>query len=144
MKILIIGLVAALLPAVALPETAHEAAIEQRQAAFKDIKSAVADVKDALKAKDFAAAESSAQTILSKAQQVQELFPAGSFEGDTRAKAKIWNNLADFQQRQQGLVADAEQLVTASQSDDARALKGAFKTLSKDCKGCHRKYRQVF
>ena len=144
MKKIFIGLTVALLPALAIAEVTSEVAIEQRQAAFKEIKAAVADVKDALKAKDFSAAESSAQTIVGNAQQVTELFPAGSFKGDTRAKAKIWDNLADFQQRQQNLVTDAEQLVTASQSGDVGTLKGAFKTLSKDCKGCHRKYRQVF
>ncbi len=144
MQKIIIALMAVMLPAIAMPQVTNEAAIEQRQAAFKEIKAAVADVKDALKGKDFEAAESSAQSILSNARQVTELFPAGSFEGDTRAKEKIWDNLSDFQERQQNLVINAEQLVTASQSQDAGELKSAFKTLSKDCKGCHRKYRQVF
>ena len=72
------------------------------------------------------------------------MFPDGSYEGDTRAKKKIWDNLDDFQSRQQTLVTHAEELVTASQSGDAKMLKAAFKTVSKDCKGCHMKYRQIF
>jgi cytochrome c556 len=144
MKKIILVLTAALLPAVAMPEISNEAAIEQRQAAFKEIKASVADVKDAMKAQDFAAAESSAEIILSNAKKVTKLFPAGSYEGDTRAKKKIWNNLEDFQARQQKLVTDAEQLVTASESGDKAELKSAFKALAKNCKGCHWKYRQVF
>lgn len=139
-----LGLIAVLFGISAIAATSSEDAIEQRQAAFKEIKAAVADVKDAMKAKDYASAEASAQTIAGNAQAVTELFPEGSFEGDTRAKPKIWDNLADFQQRQQTLAANAEQLVAASQSGDAKQLKDAFKTMSKDCKGCHRKYRQIF
>jgi cytochrome c556 len=144
MKKIILILTAALLPAVAMPEISNEAAIEQRQEAFKEIKASVADVKDAMKAQNFAAAESAADSILSNAKKVTELFPAGSYEGDTRAKKKIWKNLEDFQARQQKLVVDAEQLVTASQLGDKAELKSAFKTLAKSCKGCHWKYRQIF
>jgi cytochrome c556 len=144
MKKMILVLIVALLPAAAMPEITNEAAIEQRQAAFKEIKASVADVKDTLKSGDFGAAESAADIILSNAQKVTKLFPAGSYEGDTRAKKKIWKNLEDFQARQQKFVADAEQLVSASQSGDKAELKSAFKTLAKNCKGCHWKYRQVF
>jgi cytochrome c556 len=144
MKKMILVLIAALLPAAAMPDITNEAAIEQRQAAFKEIKASVADVKDTLKSGDFGAAESAADIILSNAQKVTKLFPAGSYEGDTRAKKKIWKNLEDFQARQQKFVADAEQLVSASQSGDKAELKSAFKTLAKNCKGCHWKYRQVF
>lgn len=148
MKKICLALTAALLPAVAMPEITNaitnEAAIEQRQAAFKEIKASAGYVKDAMKAQDFAAAESSADIILSNAKKVTDLFPAEFYEGDTRAKQKIWDNLEDFQARQQKRVMDAEQLVAASQSGDKAELTSAFKTLAKNCKGCRWKYRQVF
>jgi cytochrome c556 len=143
MKTILI-LTIALLPALTVAQMTNQEAIEQRQATFKEIKAAVAEIKDALKAKDFAAAAESSQVILSDARKIAELFPEGSYEGDTRAKKKIWKNLADFQERQQKLVIDAEQLQVASQSGDSAQLKDAFKALGKNCKGCHMRYRQIF
>jgi cytochrome c556 len=144
MNKIFLALTVALLPAVAIPAVSNEAAIEQRQAAFKATKAAAKGVKSAMKAGDFHAARESAEKILSNAELVTDLFPEDSYEGDTRAKKKIWDNWDDFQQRQQKLVSDAEQLVAVSQSDDIGELKDAFKVLSKNCKGCHRKYRQIF
>jgi cytochrome c556 len=144
MKKIIVLMLATLAPAIAIPDTDNTAVIEQRQAAFKEIKAAVKDVKGAMKANDFQAANDSAATILTNAMLVTELFPEGSYEGDTRAKQKIWANWDDFQQRQQQFVSDAQQLVTSSESNDAGQLKNAFKLASKNCKGCHWKYRQVF
>lgn len=128
----------------AIANTSADSAIEQRQAAFKEIKAETKAVKGALKQPDFATATAAAQTILDNSQRLQGLFPDGSWEGDTRAKKKIWDNLADFQERQQKFTSDAEQLLAASQANDAGKLKDAFKALSKNCKGCHWKYRQVF
>ena len=121
-----------------------ETVIEQRQAAFKQIKESMSAVKDQLKSPDFGVARTNAVQVVDNAKAVTELFPEGSYEGDTRAKKKIWKNLEDFQARQQQLIANAEALVAATQSGDKKRLKSAFKTVSKDCKGCHMRYRQVF
>jgi cytochrome c556 len=143
MKKLLIASVAALLPLTGFTGGHGGDVLEERQAAFKEIKEAMAAVKDAMKAEDFAAAKTSAETVLTNAQAVTQLFPAGSYEGDTRAKKKIWEKEDDFTARQQQLVTDAEALVTATDSNDKKALKKAFKTTSKNCKGCHMKYRQI-
>jgi len=144
----LLALALILIPALLLAEAEvpadHTAAIETRQATFKEMKGAVKDVKTAMKDKDFAAAEQAAGVIANDAQLLTTLFPQDSYEGDTRAKKKIWENLEDFQARQQKLVKDANALVTATQSNDPKALKEAFKTVGKNCKGCHMKYRQVF
>ena len=92
MRIIILGLTAALLATAVLAEATHEAAIKQRQAAFKEMKTAVAEIKDAMKVKDFSMAGNSAELILTNAKLVTELFPAESYKGDTRAKKKIWKN----------------------------------------------------
>jgi len=138
------GLAAALLPVIAMTQVSNQAAIERRQADFKEMKDTVVKIKDAIKAKDLPAVESAAGTILANAKELTGLFPEGSYEGDTRAKEKIWENLDDFQERQQSLISHAEALITASQGDDIKAVKTAFKTMSKDCKGCHMRYRQIF
>jgi cytochrome c556 len=118
-------------------------AIEARQAAFKSLKESMAEVKDAMQSENYSAAADSATKVLDNARAVTKLFPAGSYEGDTRAKEKIWENLEDFTQRQQQLITDAEALVTTTASKDAKQLKAAFKQTAKNCKGCHMKYRQI-
>jgi cytochrome c556 len=118
-------------------------AIEARQAAYKSIKESMAEIKDAMLAENYSAAEDSARNVVDKARTVTKLFPAGSYAGDTRAKEKIWENLEDFTQRQQKLIADAEVLVSVSASKDTKQLKAAFKQTAKNCKGCHMKYRQL-
>jgi cytochrome c556 len=119
-------------------------AIEARQAAFKSIKESMAEFKDAMVSDNYTAAADSARKVLDNARTVTKLFPAGSYEGDTRAKEKIWENFEDFTQRQQKLIADSEMLVTAAESQDAKQLKAAFKQTAKNCKGCHMNYRQVW
>lgn len=143
MKKLLITSVALLLPLTGFAGGHDSDILQERQAAFKQIKEAMAAVKDAMKAEDYAAAKTSAETVLTNAQAVTELFPEGSYEGDTRAKKKIWEKQEDFTTRQQQLVTDAEALVAVTDTNDKKALKKAFKTTSKNCKSCHMKYRQI-
>jgi cytochrome c556 len=132
-----------LVPLVASSADTNTEAIAARQAAFKLMKESMAAVKDAMTAEDYSAAGESASTVLDNARALTKLFPAGSYQGDTRAKEKIWENLEDFTQRQQQLIADTELLVNASASKDAKQLKAAFKQTAQNCKGCHMKYRQI-
>jgi cytochrome c556 len=132
-----------LVPLVASSADTNAEAIAARQAAFKLMKESMAAVKDAMTAEDYSAAGESASTVLDNARALTKLFPAGSYQGDTRAKEKIWENLEDFTQRQQQLIADTELLVNASASKDAKQLQAAFKQTAKNCTGCHRKYRQI-
>ena len=93
-----------------------ESVIEQRQATFKNMKETMAALKDQLKEPDFAAARTQAESIINDAKAVPELFPEGSYEGDTRAKKKIWEKEEDFRARQQALIDHAEALLTATDS----------------------------
>ena len=127
----------------ALAADDYAAAISERQSAFKDIKEAMKVIKENLKSGDKESLSAAANILLDRANKVTELFPAGSHEGDTRAKQKIWDNQADFTERQQALISHARDLAAAAQQDDPGALKAAFKTTSKDCKGCHMRYRQL-
>ena len=108
------------------------------------MKESMASVKDALKQPDFGAARNNAVQVLDNAKAVTKLFPEGSYEGDTRAKKKIWEKSEDLQARQQALIENAQALVSAAETGDTKQLKSAFKSVSKDCKGCHMRYRQVF
>ncbi len=123
-----------------------EKAIEQRQDAFKAMKAEVKQLKEAMgdEPADSAAVREPAENILANAKSLIGTFPEGSHEGDTRAKKKIWKKWEDFEARQQELIAAAEQVLAASEAASENDLKKAFKVLAKSCKGCHKRYRQVF
>jgi len=128
-------------------EMSIEAAIEQRQAAYKAMKGEVKKLKEAMSAKeaaDSAAIREPAEQIVEHSKSLIGTFVAGSHEGKTRAKKKIWKKWEDFEQRQNKLIVDAESLLAASEVGNQSDLKTAFKNLAKDCKGCHQRYRQIF
>jgi cytochrome c556 len=128
-------------------EMSIEAAIEQRQTAFKAMKGEVKKLKEAMSAKEPADSDAirmPAEQIVANSRQLIGLFVEGSYEGKTRAKKKIWKKWDDFEQRQNRLIVNAESLLAASETGDQAELKTAFKNLSKDCKGCHQRYRQIF
>jgi len=137
-----------LTPAICAGALSIEAAIEQRQAAFKAMKDDVKRIKDALRIKQpadiVAAASEPAAQLVSNSKSLLGTFVAGSDQGDTRAKKKIWKKWADFEARQNALISDAERLLAASATGSHADLKTAFKALAKNCKGCHRRYRQIF
>ena len=131
----------------AAAELSIEAAIDQRQTSFKAMKGEVKKLKEAMSAgepADSAAIRKPAEQIVGLSTSLIGKFVAGSDKGKTRAKKKIWKNGDDFERRQNKLVTDAELLLAASETGDQADLKTAFKNLSKNCKGCHQRYRQIF
>jgi len=128
-------------------EMSIEAAIDQRQTTYKAMKGEVKKLKEAISAKEPAdsdAIRAPAEQIVANSRQLIGTFVAGSHEGKTRAKKKIWKKWDDFEQRQNKLIVDAESLLAVSEAGDQKELKTAFKNLSKNCKGCHQRYRQIF
>ncbi len=131
----------------AAAELSIEAAIEQRQTTYKAMKGEVKKLKEAMSAKepvDSDAIREPAEQLVEHSRSLIGTFVAGSYEGKTRAKKKIWKKWDDFEQRQNKLIVNAESLLAASETGDQSELKTAFKNLSKDCKGCHQRYRQIF
>ena len=136
-----------LTPVIGAAELSIEAAIEQRQTAFKAMKGDVKRIKEAMQAKqpaDSVAFSEPAEQIVTNSKSLLGTFVAGSDQGDTRAKKKIWKKWVDFEARQNALIGDAERFLAASATGSQADLKIAFKALAKDCKGCHRRYRQIF
>ena len=128
-------------------EISIEEAIEQRQTTFKAMKGEVKKLKQGMSAKepaDSAAIREPAEQIVGHSKSLIGTFVAGSDKGKTRAKKKIWKKWDDFERRQQKLITDAESLLAASETGSQADLKTAFKNLSKNCKGCHQRYRQIF
>jgi cytochrome c556 len=77
---------------------------------------------------------------------LDENFPDVSNLGqpDTKAKAEIWSDRADFDKKLKSFQADVAALVQVSGADkgSADAIKAAIAAVGQDCKACHDKYRE--
>ena len=75
-----------------------------------------------------------------------EAFPEVSNSGmpDTKAKANIWTERADFDKRLKDFAQHAKNLaqVNAKEKGATDAFKAAASELGGDCKGCHDNYRE--
>ena len=85
-----------------------------------------------------------ATVVADSARQIPNWFPAGSGPEAvprTRAKAEIWSNGQDFQQRAQNFIQAASAFVQTAQGSDVAAIQGALPGLGNSCKECHDRYR---
>jgi len=77
---------------------------------------------------------------------LNENFPDGSSLGppDSKAKAEIWSDRADFDKKLRSFQGDVATLVQVSGDGKASAdaLKTAITAVGQDCKACHDKYRE--
>jgi cytochrome c556 len=133
---LTIGLAGAWLTAAAAENPAHQRheAMETVQESFKPLR-AIA-VKEA--PFDAAVVKKNAGTILDKLKEAHGLFPEGSGGGDSRAKAEIWSDRANFDKAMKDAQAAAAALAAVT---DEASYGAAMKTLGGTCKSCHDKYR---
>lgn len=102
---------------------------------FKAMKAALAADQDV---RPFAAG---AQWFVDWGKRMPKMFPKGSETGhDTKAKPDIWTDKAGFDQHATDMVAAAEKLVQAAQSNDKSAFASSFQAIGKSCGGCHKAY----
>jgi cytochrome c556 len=90
--------------------------------------------------RDLAAIKAEAEAIASSAPHVVHLFPPGSTQRPTDAKAAIWQSWPDFERKAAALEAESKKLMTAS-PNDLDALNAQFRAVSQTCGACHEKYR---
>jgi len=83
-----------------------------------------------------------ATSIATLAKIAPKLFPEGSGEGKTKAKAEIWQQADQFSAKMDDFVVAADALAAASMNDDMGAYVGAIKGLGKTCKGCHDDFKK--
>lgn len=72
---------------------------------------------------------------------VPELFPSGSITSNSKAKAELWQQSADFQRLMRDLQSKTAALATAAKGSDLEAIKPAFAAAGASCKACHDKYK---
>jgi cytochrome c556 len=121
---------------------AADDSLKVRKEGFEATKKSFVAIKKLLEdGGDLSTAAASAQSINAFAKQVPALFPAGSDKGETKAKAAIWSNEADFAGKAQAFEAESAKLVQAVASGDKAAVQKQFGAVGGTCKGCHDTYR---
>ncbi|EKE71702.1 c-type cytochrome [Gallaecimonas xiamenensis] len=68
------------------------------------------------------------------------LYP-GADQGDTKAKAAVWENTDEFKKRLAKFQSDAADLAKSAQSGDLGSIKPAFMKAAKNCKACHSDFK---
>ena len=121
---------------------AAEDSLKVRKEGFEASKKSFGAIKKILEdGGDLSGAAAPAQSLNAFAKQVPTLFPAGSDKGETKAKAAIWTNGADFGAKAQAFEAESAKLVQAVASGDKAAVQKQFGAVGGTCKGCHDTYR---
>ena len=90
--------------------------------------------------RDLAAIKRDAEVIASHAPHLVHLFPAGSTQPPTDAKAAIWQNWADFERKAAVLEEESKKLMNADPRD-LDMLRAQVLAVSQACGGCHENYR---
>jgi cytochrome c556 len=90
--------------------------------------------------RDLAGIKADADAIVELASHVLHLFPKGSTQHPTQARAAIWQNWNDFERRARAVEAEGRKLASMSTGDIA-ALETQRRAVVRACGGCHEKYR---
>jgi cytochrome c556 len=86
--------------------------------------------------------QSHADALAAGTAELQNLFPAGTGEGDTHALPAVWENPDDFMAAAAASKDAFAKLRDAVAGGDNKAIMDAFAVAGKSCKGCHEKFRE--
>jgi cytochrome c556 len=134
-------LVTALVASVAAAHEHATGVVKERMDAMKSMDRSVKDIKELFNGRaDLAKVKVEALSIQAHAAKITALFPAGSTQHPTDAKASVWKNWADFERKAQALETESTKL---AQADPANrdALRAQFKAMNQACTACHKLYR---
>jgi cytochrome c556 len=139
-----IGLCLLTIAASCLPSAAHDHAtgvVKERMDMMEVMGKRLKAIRDRVDGKrDLAAIKADAEAIASHAPHVVHLFPPGSTQKPTDARAAIWQNWPDFERKAAALEAESRKLISAS-PDDLGALNAQVRAVSQTCRACHEAYR---
>lgn len=116
--------------------------IEKRQKVMKGQSEAAKAIKAAAESKDYATIEMKAKDLMGSSEKIPELFPKGSTQGKTKAKAEIWEKPDDFSKNAKNLNKAAGELAAAAKAKDDAAVGEKVKAVSGACGGCHKAFRE--
>lgn len=122
----------------------NDDAIKLRRAAFALQGQYFSQLKPMANASEPFDAARAAQLVVrvtALSQMAAEFFPAGSDQGNTKARAEIWQEPDAFAMKQKALQTELEGLASAVVAADAGIFKSRVASTSAACKACHEKYR---
>ncbi len=120
-------------------------AIEYRQSVFSLVAKHFGEMAAMVKGKkDFNAEEfqyrAESLNALSHMPLEGFLYP-GADQGETKAKAAVWSDTEEFKKRLGDFQADTQVLLAKAQTGDFNAIKPAFAETAKNCKACHKDFK---
>ena len=123
-------------------QSADASVVKERQQLMKKMGGSFGPIIAVAKGEsdDFAAAQSSAQTIHDSIVKLQTLFPAGTGVGEvsgSRAKLEIWAQRAEFDAAAQNLEMAAAGLAEAAAAANIDVYRQRLAILGNACGGCH-------
>jgi cytochrome c556 len=130
--------------AACLPSAAHDHAtgvVKERMEMMEAMAKRLKAIRERIDGKrDLAAIKVDAEAIAAHAPHVVHLFPPGSTQKPTDARAAIWQNWSDFERKASALEVESKKLMNIS-ADDPAALSAQARAVTEACGGCHEKYR---
>jgi cytochrome c556 len=130
--------------AAGLPSAAHEHAtgvVKERMDMMEAMAKRLKAIRERIDGKrDLAAIKADAEAIATHAPHLVHLFPPGSTQKPTDARAAIWQNWSDFERRAAALEVESKKLMSTS-ANDLAALSTQARAVTEACGGCHEKYR---
>ena len=73
---------------------------------------------------------------------IDDIFPAGSGVGETRAKPEIWQNRAKFEAATKAFQAASKELARIAETGDMAAVGAQLNKVGEACGGCHKPFRK--
>jgi cytochrome c556 len=147
-KRLLCGVLAIVLVGLSLPVSAQDARVagqvKLRQSAYTVLGAQMGIMGNMLQGRvpyDAKAFQIAAERAAFMATVVPDVFPAGSMNASSKAKAELWSNAAEFQKLMNDLQTRTAALVTAAQSGNLETIKPALGATGASCKACHDKYK---
>ena len=129
-------------PPAALAHKGAMGIVKERMDKFKASEKATKRIKQALSRGDTAVVMAEAEFLVSWASEMYSYFPENSNQSPSEAKDEIWLQWDDFVGAIQSFDKAAQALIEAAATEDLRAIRGAFKEMTKSCKSCHQQFRE--
>jgi cytochrome c556 len=141
--IFVAAIAGVLVPSAATHENHDHATgvVKERMVNMENMAKRLKSINDRIKEKrELGAIKAEAEAIAELATHVAHLFPPGSTQHPTQARAAVWRNWPDFERRAGALLAASRKLA-GTDPNDAGAIGAQARAVTQACGGCHEKYR---
>jgi cytochrome c556 len=139
-----IGVVVLVLAISSVPGISHDHAtgvVKERMDMMEALAKSMKAIGERIKSKsDLSGIKADAEAIAGHAPHIIHLFPKGSMQKPTEARAAIWQNWSDYESKALALEVESGKLAKLN-TDDFAALTAQVQAVSQTCSACHTKYR---